>query len=117
MPATTDSMKMPAVSRWCILIPMLLEVLRIKRAEILSLAEQYGAKHVRVFGSVARGEECADSDIDFLVEFPRGYDLFSQRLTLASKLSTLLGRQIDLLPEHELNRHISQQVLDEAVEL
>jgi predicted nucleotidyltransferase len=39
-----------------------------------------------VFGSVARGEQRPDSDIDFLVDFPRGNDLFAQRLPLAERL-------------------------------
>jgi len=58
-----------------------------------------------------------DSDIDILVEFPRGYDLFSQRLPLAERLAQPLNRHVDLVPEHELNRHIREQVLSEAVEL
>ena len=45
-----------------------LEVLRTKREEILSLAAKHGVKNVRVFGSVARGEEREDSDVDFLVD-------------------------------------------------
>ena len=59
----------------------------------------------------------ADSDIDFLVDFPPGYDLFSQRIPLTECLSALLHRPVDLIPEHELNRHIRDAVLREAVEL
>lgn len=96
---------------------MLIETLRTQRETILALGEQYGARHLRVFGSVARGEENPDSDVDFLVEFPRGYDLFGQRLPLTEHLSNLLGRRVELIPEHELNRHIRDQVLKEAIEL
>ncbi len=96
---------------------MQLEQIRSHKASILALGEQYGAKHMRVFGSVARGEERTDSDIDFLVEFPRGYDLFAQRLPLTEKLAELLQCHIDLIPEHELNQHIREQVLSEAVAL
>jgi predicted nucleotidyltransferase len=70
-----------------------------------------------VFGSVARGEERPDSDVDFLVDFPRGYDLFSQRLSLAERLADLLHRRVDLVSEHELNHHIRDQVFKEAVDL
>ncbi len=59
---------------------MLLDELRTKRDVITTLGNQYGARRIRVFGSVARGGEGSDSDVDFLVEFPRGYDLFAQRL-------------------------------------
>lgn len=96
---------------------MLLDELRAQRNAIAALCNQYGAKRMRVFGSVARGEERPDSDVDFLVEFPRGYDLFAQRLPLAERLSTLLNRRVELIPEHELNRHIRDQALKEAVEL
>jgi predicted nucleotidyltransferase len=96
---------------------MLLEDLYRQKAAIDAMARRYGASRVRVFGSVARGQERPESDVDFLVEFPPGYDLFTQRLPLAENLSTLIGRRVDLVPEHELNRHIRQQVLNEAVDL
>jgi hypothetical protein len=96
---------------------MLLDDLHRQKDTIEALAHQFGARRLRVFGSVARGEERADSDIDFLVDFPPGYDLFTQRLPLAERLSELIGRKIDLIPEHELNRHIRTQVLNEAVDI
>lgn len=96
---------------------MLLDDLRTKRDVILALISRYGARHIRVFGSVARGEERPESDVDFLVEFPRGYDLFVQRLPLTEALADLLHRRVELIPEHELNRHIRDRVLEEAVEL
>ena len=73
----------------------------------------YGVRHIRVFGSVACCEETSDSDVDF----PRGYDLLTQRRPLAKKLSQLVCRKVNLVPEHELNRHICDQVLEEAVDL
>ena len=96
---------------------MLLDELRAKKDAIEALGGQYGARRMRIFGSVARGEERPDSDVDFLVDFPRGYDLFAQRLPLAAQLSDMLKRRVELVPEHELNRHIRDQVLNEAVEL
>lgn len=96
---------------------MLLEYLHRQKAAIDAMASRYGARRIRVFGSVARGQELPGSDVDFLVDFPPGYDLFVQRLPLAEALSELIGRKVDLVPEHELNRHIRQQVLDEAVDL
>jgi len=96
---------------------MLLNELHAKKKVISALGSQYGARRIRVFGSVARGEERPGSDVDFLVDFPRGYDLFGQRLPLAEKLSELLHRPVEVIPEHELNQHIRDQVLKEAVEL
>ncbi len=96
---------------------MLLDQLRQMNTSLNSIAAQFGASRLRVFGSVARGEETSDSDVDFLVDFPRGYDLFTQRMPLAQGLGDLLNRKVDLVPEHELSPHIKEQVLAEAVAL
>ncbi|MBT2143278.1 MULTISPECIES: nucleotidyltransferase family protein [unclassified Rhodanobacter] len=96
---------------------MLLDALHAQKDAINSACRQYGARRIRVFGSVARGEERPDSDIDFLVDFPRGYDLFAQRMALAERLVEITGRQLDVIPEHELSRHIRARVLREAVDL
>jgi len=96
---------------------MLLDELRNKKDLISALVNQYGARRIRVFGSVARREERPDSDVDILVDFPRGYDLFMQRLPLTERLAELFQRPVELVPEHELNRHLREQVIREAVEL
>jgi uncharacterized protein len=98
-------------------IKMLLIQLRAQKGAIAALGNQYGARRIRVFGSVARGEDRPESDVDFLVDFPRGYDLFTQRLPLADRLADLLQRRVELVPEHELNRHIRDRVISEAVDL
>lgn len=96
---------------------MLLDEIHAKKDMIRALGDKYGARRIRVFGSVARGEERPDSDVDFLVDLPRGYDLFGQRFPLTEQLAELLARPVELVPEHELNRHIREHVLKEAVDL
>ena len=96
---------------------MLIDDLRQRKKEIETLARRYGAGRIRVFGSVARREETADSDIDLLVELPHGYDMFRQRLPLTSKLEEITGRHVDLIPEHELNERIADFVRREAVNI
>ena len=96
---------------------MLLDQLRQMNVHLNGIAEQFGASRLRVFGSVARGEETAQSDVDFLVEFPRGYDLITQRMPLTQKLADILNRKVELIPEHELNAHMRQKILAEAVSL
>lgn len=96
---------------------MLLQSLHAKKDAIERACQQFGARQIRVFGSVARGEERPDSDIDFLVDFPRGYDIFAQRIPLAERLSEITGRRLDLIPEHELNPHLREAILQEAVDL
>jgi len=96
---------------------MLLDEITQEKERILSLARRYGARRIRIFGSVARGEDRTESDIDFLVDFPKGYDLFLQRIPLTEQLRLLLKRPIDLVPEHELNPYIRKKVLTEAIDL
>ena len=96
---------------------MLLDQLRSKRHAILSAGREYGVRRIRVFGSVARGEEGPESDIDFLVDLPRGYDMFAQRLPLTERLTEITGRRLDVVPEHEVNRHLRNAVMKEAVDL
>lgn len=96
---------------------MVLNALKKQHQELHQACRQYGARRIRVFGSVARGEETADSDIDFLVELPRGYNLLTQRLPLTKRLAEITGRRLDLIPEHELSPHLRDSVLAEAVDL
>ena len=96
---------------------MLLDQLRQMKPHLDNMTAQFGASHLRVFGSVARGEETPQSDVDFLVDLPRGYDLFTQRIPLTQGLGDLLQRKVDLVPEHELNPHLRPHILAEAVEL
>ena len=96
---------------------MLLDELKQKKDLIEAMAAQFGASRLRVFGSVARGDERPDSDVDFLVDLPQGYDLFTQRLPLTQNLEDMLHRKVELIPEHELNQYIREQVIKEAVEL
>lgn len=98
-------------------MPSFFETLHAQRHAILAAGQQFGARRIRVFGSLARGEERPDSDIGFLVDFPPGYDLFEQRLPLAERLAVITGRRVDLVPEHELNRHLRSYVLAEAIDL
>lgn len=95
---------------------MLLDEIHARKDDIAELGRQFGARRIRVFGSVARGENRPDSDIDFLVDFPRGYDLFAQRLPLAERLTDLFRHPVDVVPEHELNRHMRERVLREAID-
>lgn len=96
---------------------MLLDQLRQHKQAILAAAHQYGARRIRVFGSVARREDEDHSDVDFLVSLPQGYDLLAQRMPLQRRLEEIAGRHIDLIPEHELSPLIRASVLREAVDL
>ncbi|HET9742882.1 MAG TPA: nucleotidyltransferase family protein [Terriglobales bacterium] len=92
---------------------MSLEELRRRRSDILSLATRYGARNVRVFGSVARGIERTDSDIDLLVDVERGRSLLDV-IALEQELSELLGRRVEVLTDGGLSPYLKQQILSEA---
>ncbi len=83
---------------------------------IKAIAESYHAQNIRVFGSVARGEERSDSDIDFLVDFLPGSTLLDQ-VGFMNALSALLGRKVDVVSERALNKYLRQSVLQEAISL
>lgn len=87
-----------------------------KRQQILALAEKYGARNVRIFGSVARGEARPDSDIDFLVEMAPGRSLFDLG-GLLYELRLLLDADVDIVTEKGLRPRLRDRVLREAVPL
>jgi uncharacterized protein len=95
---------------------MKIEELRAQRAEILRLAAAHGANNVRVFGSVARGEADAMSDVDFLVEMSSGRSLLDLG-ALLQDLRNLLKQPVDIVTERGLKARIKDRVLREAVPL
>ena len=88
--------------------------LRDKKVEILTIAESHGAHNIRVFGSVGRGEETGQSDIDFLVDFEPGRSLLDH-VALIQDLETLLNCRVDVVTEPGLHWYIREQVKREAV--
>jgi hypothetical protein len=93
-----------------------IDELRARRSEILSLAAHYGARNVRVFGSVARGDDRADSDIDLLVDVEPGRSLLDV-IGFEQDLSELLGRRVEVLTDGGLSPYLQQQILAEAASL
>ena len=91
----------------------LLELIKNKKKEILNLAEKYGAYNIRIFGSVARGEDDEKSDIDFLVDFKKGVSLLDWG-GLLMDLRDLLGHNVDVATESVLKKRIKDRVLKEA---
>ena len=87
-----------------------------KREEIMKLARKHGARRIRVFGSVVRGEAGPDSDVDFLVEMEPGRSLLDMG-GLLMDLRQALGRKVDVVTERGLKPRIRERVLKEAVAL
>lgn len=92
------------------------ELLRSKREAILAAAARHGARNVRVFGSVARGDAGPDSDVDFLVELEPGRSLLDHA-ALFLEIAEIVGRKVDVITERGLRPRIRARVLAEAVAL
>lgn len=92
------------------------EKIQENRKEILSLAQKYGARNVRIFGSVARGEAREDSDIDVLVDLEPDRSLLDLGGFLMD-LQHLLGCRVDVVTTKGLRERIRNRVLKESIPL
>ncbi|MGH8906010.1 MAG: helix-turn-helix domain-containing protein [Egibacteraceae bacterium] len=86
------------------------------REEILRIADEYGASNVRVFGSVARGDHTARSDIDLLVDLPPRRLLLNVS-GLSARLSDLLGVRVDVTTPRLLRAGVGADAIDDAAPL
>ena len=94
----------------------LVNTLESRREDILRITAKHGARNVRVFGSVARGETDEESDLDLLVELEPGATLLSHS-AMIRELEGLLGCEVDVVSERGLRERIRERVLREAVPL
>jgi len=93
-----------------------IDILQTKREDLLEVAGRHGVTSIRVFGSVARGEDSSESDVDLLVTTgPEVSSWFPAGLIL--DLERLLGRHIDVVTESGLNPLLREQVMTEAIAL
>jgi hypothetical protein len=90
--------------------------LRQRRLAIIELAANRRAHNVRVFGSVARGEDTAASDVDLLVELEDGVGLV-ELAGLKRELTELLRVDVDVVPAATLKERIRDEILAEAIPL
>jgi uncharacterized protein len=114
--STLATVRTFADGREALRAPPSLAVLRKRRAQILSVATRRGAHNVRVFGSVARGNQDEESDLDLLVDFDDGVGLFAWA-GLIRELEELLGCAVDVVEVASLRPRIRDDVMAEAVPL
>ncbi len=90
------------------------QLVKAKREEIQRIAAKHGARNVRIFGSVARGDARPESDVDFLIEAgPVTSSWFPAGLVL--ELEELLGRPVEVVTEQGLDPLLRDRVLREAI--
>lgn len=87
-----------------------------RRGEILKIASEHGADHVRVFGSVVRGTAGPNSDVDILVRFSENCSLLDH-IALMQDLEAMLGVKVDVVGEDSLHPLIRDRVLNEGVSI
>jgi len=86
-------------------------IIRKKRKDL----KRYGVKKIGIFGSCARGEDIAGSDIDVIVEFEEGKKSYNNFIELYFFLKDLLGKEIDLLTPEGISPYIKPHILKEVV--
>lgn len=91
-----------------------LDLLVEQRHEVLTAAERRGARDLRVFGSVARGDDGPTSDVDLLVDLDEGVSLVALA-GLQRELTELLGVSVDVVPASMLKPRLRDRVLTQAV--
>ncbi|HZW43043.1 MAG TPA: helix-turn-helix domain-containing protein [Dermatophilaceae bacterium] len=89
---------------------------RRHRKDIVRLAAAHGAANVRAFGSVARGQDTDNSDVDLLVDLAPQVGLFALS-RLEHDLGILLDARVDVVPAADLKPEVAREVLDDAVTL
>ena len=92
-----------------------LENLRARRSEILRIASARGARNIRVFGSVAKGQARPDSDVDFLVEMDVGRSVLDLS-ELILDLEEALHREVDVVQIRRASP-LAEKIRQEAVPL
>lgn len=87
-----------------------------KRSEILAAADLLGASNVRVFGSLARGEDGPESDIDLFVDMPTKYTLMDLA-AVQVEFRKILGHPVDVVPANDMRNGALTSAVSEAVAL
>ncbi len=92
------------------------QLVRYKRRELVAAAAAHDVRNLRVFGSVARGEDRAGSDVDLLADLPPGMGLLGLGRVQA-ELEAILGARVDLVPAGDLKPAVRARVEPELVAL
>ncbi len=86
------------------------------KKKVTPILKQEGVKRSALFGSVVYGEDTAESDVDILVEVPRGTGMF-RFVALERRLGEALGRKVDLVSYKALHPLLKERIMNERVPL
>ena len=93
-----------------------LRALRANREMVVGIVDLCRGRDVRIFGSVATGEDTAASDIDLLVTFDQAPSLMALA-RLERELSEAVGYRVEVTPADNLPTHKREQILEESIDL
>ena len=86
------------------------------KPQVLEVAIRYGASNLRIYGSIATGKEHPASDLDLLIDLPKGHSLLGL-ISLRQELEDLLGCPVDVSEAENLHPLIRSQILEQALAL
>lgn len=86
----------------------------LDRERLRDVCERYGVASLELFGSITRGENRLDSDVDLLYVLKPGARLGFRLFDLEDELSELLGRPVDLVARRSTNKYLREQILADA---
>jgi uncharacterized protein len=89
-------------------------LVRRRREDLVAAAARHGVTHLRVFGSVARGQDHPDSDLDLLADLPPGMSLFGLA-RIQAELEAIVGTTVDLIPAADLKPGVREHVEQDLV--
>ena len=89
--------------------------LQILKPKIIRILKKYGVKKAGIFGSYSRGDQKKKSDIDILIQPPRGMGI--QFFALAIELEEKLGKKVDLVSYNGINPHLKDSILKDEVRI
>ena len=92
------------------------EIKSILRAHKQELRQKYGIKETGLFGSYARGEQKAASDIDIVVDFEKPVSLL-ELVRVEIYLSEILNAKVDLIPREDIREELRESILKETVKV
>jgi hypothetical protein len=91
-----------------------LKLIQDKKSDILAIAARHGAANMRLFGSVARGDDSETSDVDLLVSMEKNRSLYDL-IGLQQDVQKILNRKVDVLTDKSINSYLQTKILQEAV--
>ena len=93
------------------------QVLSLIEKALPEIKERFGVETLGLFGSVSRGEDTPESDIDIIFTFRKGRTSFGSLIHLELYLKELLGRKIDLIPEDAVSRYMLPEIHREVIRI